>query len=92
MNKSDLIKKLSNKLTSHIEEDIENSVNLILDKLTQSLINNGRIEVRNFGTFSIRRRARRLSRNPKTGTSVVVQPKYHPYFRASKYLKESLNK
>ena len=92
MNKSDLIKKLSNKLTSHIEEDIENSVNLILDKLTQSLINNGRIEVRNFGTFSIRRRARRLSRNPKTGTSVVVQSKYHPYFRASKYLKESLNK
>ena len=92
MNKSDLIEKLSNKLTSHIEEDIENSVNLILDKLTQSLINNGRIEVRNFGTFSIRRRAGRLSRNPKTGTSVVVQSKYHPYFRASKYLKESLNK
>ena len=92
MNKSDLIKKLSYKLTSHIEEDVENSVNLIMDKLTQSLINNGRIEVRNFGTFSIRRRARRLSRNPKTGTSVVVQSKYHPYFRASKYLKESLNK
>ena len=92
MNKSNLIKKLSNKLNSHNEEDIENSVNHVLNKLTQSLINNDRIEVRNFGTFSIRPRARRLSRNPKTGTSVVVESKYHPYFRASKHLKESLNK
>jgi integration host factor subunit beta len=92
VNKSNLIKKLSNKLTSHVEEDVENSVKLIIDKLTQSLINNDRIEVRNFGTFSIRSRERRLSRNPKTGTSVVVEPKHHPHFRASKYLKESLNK
>ena len=92
MNKSDLIKKLSNKITSHIEEDVENSVNLIVDKLTQSLINNERIEIRNFAAFSIRSRARRLSRNPKTGTSVVVEAKHHPYFRASKHLRESLNK
>jgi integration host factor subunit beta len=92
MNKSDLIKKLSNKLTSHIEEDIEDSVNLILDKLTQSLINNDRVEVRNFGTFSTRPRERRLSRNPKTGTSIIVESKHHPYFRASKNLRESLNK
>ena len=91
MNKSDLIKNLSNKL-SLTEEDVENSVNLIVDKLTQSLINNDRIEVRNFGTFSIRPRAKRLSRNPKTGTAVLVKSKYHPYFRASKHLKESLNK
>jgi integration host factor subunit beta len=92
MNKSDLIKKLSNKLTSHIEEDVENSVNLIVNKLAQSLINDDRIEIRNFATFSIRSRARRLSRNPKTGTSVVVEAKHHPYFRASKHLRESLNK
>ena len=92
MNKSDLIKKLSNKLTSHIEEDVENSVNLIVNKLAQSLINDDRIEIRNFATFSIRSRARSLSRNPKTGTSVVVEAKHHPYFRASKHLRESLNK
>tara|TARA_B100001093_G_C25905740_1_gene626478 strand:+ start:191 stop:469 length:279 start_codon:yes stop_codon:yes gene_type:complete len=92
MNKSHLIKKLSNKFISHTEEDIENSVNHVLNKLIESLTNNDRIEVRNFGTFSIRPRARRLSRNPKTGTSVVVESRHHPYFRASKQLKESLNK
>jgi integration host factor subunit beta len=92
MNKSDLISNLSKKLTFHIEEDIEASVNHIVNKLTYSLIKIDRIEVRNFGTFSIRTRERRLSRNPKTGFSVVVEAKHHPYFRASKHLKESLNK
>ena len=47
---------------------------------------------RNFGTFSIRSREERLSRNPKTGTTVLVEAKKHPYFRASKDLKQSLNK
>ena len=37
-------------------------------------------------------REKRISRNPKTGTSVLVEEKSHPYFRASKNLKESLNK
>ena len=51
-----------------------------------------RIEIRNFGTFSTRKREKRISRNPKTGTSVLVEEKSHPYFRASKNLKNSLNK
>jgi integration host factor subunit beta len=49
------------------------------------------VEIRNFGSFSARKRDKRLSRNPKSGTSVLVEPKNHPYFRASKNLKESLN-
>ena len=47
-----------------------------------------RVEIRNFGTFSVRKREKRLSRNPKTGTSVLVESKNHPYFRASKNLKD----
>ena len=67
-------------------------MNSILNLITQSLTNKDRVEVRNFGTFSIRSREERLSRNPKTGTSVLVEAKNHPYFRASKNLKQSLNK
>ncbi len=44
-----------------------------------------------FGSFSTRKRNRRISRNPKTGKSILVQEKKHPYFRASKRLKEVLN-
>ena len=92
MNKSQLIKNLSEKVDFLQEGDLDQTVNTILNLISSSLTNGDRIELRNFGTFSIRSREQRVSRNPKTGTSVLVETKYHPYFRASKHLKESLNK
>ena len=91
MNKSNLLEKLKLKKNSFSEEDLESSINLILQLISSTLGEANRVEIRNFGTFSARKRAKRISRNPKTGTSVLVEPKYHPYFRASKNLKESLN-
>ena len=92
MNKSDLINKISIKLDAFTEDDIEKSVNSIIDLISDTLCKKRRIEIRNFGTFSTRSRQQRLSRNPKTGSSVLVTAKDHPYFRASKKLKQSLNK
>ena len=90
MNKSDLLLKLKTKKDLFSEEDLESSVNSILQFISRTLEEAKRVEIRNFGTFSVRKREKRLSRNPKTGTSVLVEPKNHPYFRASKNLKESL--
>ena len=92
MNKSQLIKNLSEKVDFLQEGDLDQTVNTILNLISSSLTNGDRIELRNFGTFSIRSREQRVSRNPKTGTSVLVAARHHPYFRASKYLKESLDK
>ena len=92
MNKSDLLKKISEKADSLNEEDLEQTVNIILNLISNTLNNGDRVEIRNFGTFSIRSRDQRISRNPKTGTAVLVEAKRRPYFRASKYLRESLNK
>ena len=92
MNKSDLVVNISNKSDSFTDDDIEKSVNSILELISKSLSKKQRVEIRNFGTFSVRSREERLSRNPKTGTSVLVEAKNHPYFRASKNLKQSLNK
>ena len=91
MNKSDLLENLKTKNDSFSEEDLEGSINLILQFISSTLERANRVEIRNFGTFSARKREKRLSRNPKTGTSVLVESKKHPYFRASKNLKESLN-
>ena len=91
MNKSNLLEKLKLKKNSFSEEDLESSINLILQFISSTLEEVDRVEIRNFGTFSARKREKRLSRNPKTGTSVLVESKNHPYFRASKNLKESLN-
>ena len=92
MNKSDLVNKISNKSDSFTEDDIEKSVNSILELIYKSLSKKQRVEIRNFGTFTLRSREQRLSRIHKTGTSVLVEAKNHPYFRASKNLKQSLNK
>ena len=91
MNKSNLLEKLKLKKNSFSEEDLESSINLILQFISSTLEEADRVEIRNFGTFSARKREKRLSRNPKTGTSVLVESKNHPYFRASKNLKKSLN-
>jgi integration host factor subunit beta len=90
-NRSDLVKKISSKTQIH-SEDAHRVVDSIINFISDSLARTDRVEVRNFGTFSIRKRDKRVSRNPKTGTSVLVEATNHPYFRASKYLKESLNK
>ena len=91
MNISDLLEHLKSKNDSFSEEDLESSINLTLQFISSTLKDGNRVEIRRFGTFSARKREKRLSRNPKAGTSVLVEPKKHPYFRASKNLKESLN-
>jgi len=90
MNKSGLIEILDYEDNYLSKEDLDNSINLILDFISSTLSNGGRVELRDFGSFSIRRREERIARNPKTGTSIKVNEKFHPYFRASKSLKESL--
>jgi len=54
--KTGLIDKVHNQLNYLSKEDVNDSVNLILDYLSNSLKEQNRIEIRNFGNFSIRRR------------------------------------
>ena len=91
MNRSDLIKKINIKSSNLTKQDVKESINKTLECLSESLAAGKRVEIRNFGTFSIRSRKARVGRNPKTGKAVNVRRKFHPYFRASKGLKANLN-
>jgi len=91
MNKSEIIEKLYKHNKFHSKRDIEDSIILVIDILTKALSNGDRVELRGFGTFSTRQRSERISRNPKTGKSISVEKKNHPYFRASKNLKKAIN-
>ena len=91
MNKPDLIDQVQKRTISFTKQDILESVDEILDFITKSLSKGNRIEIRGFGSFSLRARKARVGRNPSTGTAIHIGHKYHPYFRASKVLKESLN-
>ena len=90
MNKSDLIKGISLKIDRLKKNDIEESVNQLINVISNSLVDKNRVEIRGFGTFSSRYRPVRLARNPKTGTSITVGSKFYTYFRPSKLLKQQV--
>ena len=72
-------------------KDVEIAVKMILERMTQSLVNNDRIEIRGFGSFCLHYRAPRVGRNPKTGDSVELSGKSVPYFKPGKELRERVN-
>lgn len=54
------------------------------DALIEALVREGRIELRNFGVFQIKRREARVARNPRTGERVSVQAKSVVTFKPGK--------
>lgn len=91
MTKSELIELLIDKHPELSVKDVELAVKTMLDHMTESLSDGGRIEVRGFGSFSLHYRAPRIGRNPKTGESVSLSEKYVPHFKPGKELREQVN-
>jgi integration host factor subunit beta len=90
MNKSELIKKLSEENDIPLDEAAL-VVNTFVTSVKESLFNGDRVEIRGFGSFKLKGYGGYTGRNPKTGEVVEVQPKQLPFFRAGKELKEYLN-
>lgn len=91
MIKSELIDKVAEK--ENVSRTVaKRIVNTIFDTITEALIQGNRVELREFGVLSVRRRKARTGRNPKTGVSVQVVEKKVPFFKAGKAVKEALNK
>ena len=90
MKKSDLIYALSEKENLTEKNAIE-IVNLIFDGFTEELKNGGRIEIRGFGSFSVRKYGAYTGRNPKTGVGIKVGTKRLPFFKVGKELKARVN-
>ena len=90
MNKSGLIEALSKKenLTEKKAMDI---ISLVFNGFVDELKNGGRIEIRGFGSFSVREYNAYTGRNPKTAENVDVQAKRLPFFKVGKELKEMVN-
>lgn len=87
MTRSELIKKLAQRFPKLTLSDVEVSVKVILSGIGDTLAKGERVEIREFGSFTIHLRPARLGRNPKTGERVPVPAKWVPYFRAGKLLK-----
>lgn len=91
MTKSEMIDRLSNNQRHLSHKDVELGVKLLLDKISEALSQNERIEIRGFGSFSLHHRPARTGRNPKTGEAVAIPEKRVPHFKPGKELRERVN-
>jgi len=91
MTKSEIINILSRKQSHLSSKDIELSVKILLDQISDTLTAGERIEIRGFGSFSLHHRTARKGRNPKTGEQVQLSPKHVPHFKPGKEMRERVN-
>lgn len=92
MTKSDLIARLAERFPQLVAKDADFAVKMMLDALSEALVNGDRIEIRGFGSFSLNYRPPRVGRNPKSGDKVSVPEKWVPHFKAGKELRERVDK
>ncbi len=90
MNKADLIRKVSEKENIPIKA-AATIVDTMFDSMMESLEKGEGIEIRGFGSFSVRHYNGYKGRNPKTGQIVDVTPKKLPFFKVGKELREMVN-
>lgn len=91
MNKSELIKSISDRATLKVS-DTEKLVNAFIDTVSGELKKKGKVTLVGFGTFAVAKRKEKMGINPKTGSKIKIPAKNVPVFRAGKALKERVNK
>ena len=87
MTKKEIVKTISEEigLTQLKTKEI---VQKTFDAIVETLVEDKRIELRNFGVFEVKRRAARKARNPRTGDKVYVPEKFVVTFKPGKEMEE----
>ena len=68
------------------------AIQRVLDGITETLVQQGRIELRNFGVFEVRKRKPRKARNPRTGEKVKVPAKMVVVFKPGREMEERVGR
>lgn len=83
MTKKEIVKSISDK-TGLTQLQIKEIVQLTFDGIIETLLDEGRVELRNFGVFQVKSRKARKARNPRTGRQVDVPEKFVVTFKPGK--------
>jgi len=89
MLKKDLVDRVSGELSMQ-KQDVSLAVDIMLETMAEALVDERRIELRGFGSFSVRNRKPRSTKNPRTGKLMNIPNRKTLHFTMSKSLKESL--
>ena len=90
MTKSELTETLAKELNVPLQTST-GIVSTILDSMTDTLVNGDNVELRGFGSFTVKHYDSYTGRNPKTGEKTVVKEKKLPVFKVGKELREAVN-
>jgi DNA-binding protein HU-beta len=91
MKKSDLVDAISGK-AGVSKAQVQQMVDDVFDLIADGLSKGEKIDLRGFGTFSVRDSAARTGRNPQTGEPIPIPARKVPGFKPGKELKERVNK
>ncbi|TXM66916.1 integration host factor subunit beta [Methylobacterium sp. WL12] len=91
MIRSDLVLRLAAQNPHLYEKDCEAVVDAILGRIADALVAGDRVEIRGFGSFSVKERQAREGRNPKTGAPVSVSAEGALVFKAGREMQRRLN-
>ena len=90
MNKGELIEAVADS-AGISRADAGKAVDAVFDSITAALANSGSVSLLGFGTFSVKARAARTGRNPRTGEPIQIAASNVPGFKAGKALKDAVN-
>jgi len=89
MNKMDIINKLAEDMKLN-QKIAKIAVDSVIESIKKAIAGGERVEIRGFGSFTLRQYKAYTGRNPKSGEVVRVEPKKLPYFKVGKELKEMI--
>ena len=91
MTKSELIQAMAQDNPHLYHRDVERIVSTVFGEISDALARGDRVELRGFGAFSVKARAARVGRNPRTGAAVAGPGKFAPFFKSGKELRQRVN-
>ena len=89
--KSKLLKQISNSFPNFQKKDVVKITDIILSEIKRALKREERVEIRGWGSLSIRNQKSSIRRNPKTGDKVAVPAKKVIYWKMSKEMFKKIN-
>lgn len=89
MNKQDLVQRV-HEVLGGTKVSAESAVDTMVESIVSSLRGGEEVSIAGLGIFSVRDRAARTARNPRTGEAIQVPAMKVPKFKAAKALKEAV--
>ena len=91
MTKKEIAKAIADEM-GLTQQQVQQVVQRVFDGITETLVQEGRIELRNFGVFEVKKRKPRKARNPRTGVTVKVPAKLVVTFKPGREMQQRIGK